>query len=395
MRKRVLRLGGLLIFMLLVYYVFHYMKQDIPSDSTTEFGAKYILSQNPYKNSFLVTTDNQGKVKNYEELPVETGVEYSYLKQLGQKVYFDGYIAKTPSYYDYDAKEVTTLPTLNKIYDVINPFSQQLFLTVNGGFAEEGLYNSGACYLTDEWICKEFENELAIRNGVMFNNKIFLYANTASPELDEDENLIIEEKILVYDLFFNLLNSYDINDDLGIKYGPIEFYQANNKLFIFATDEENGSFMMLEVDEHLNIQKKASYLETSSREREQCVPASRFSHGEDELFLEVLCNKSSEAQDYQKGLYQEDNLLLKIDLNDIENGNYKVFSYGDKRIAGFDFQNQIILLENRLYEGETIELDVYDTTFSKIGTTVVENLDSRTPTLVDISMDLIKRDSDK
>ncbi len=94
-------------------------------------------------------------------------------------------------------------------------------------------------------------------------------------------------------------------------------------------------------------------------------------------------------------MYQEDNLLLKIDLNDIENANYEVFLYGDKRMAGFDFQNQIILLENRLYEGENIELDVYDANFSKLGTTTLESLDSRTPTLVDISMDLIKKDSDK
>ncbi|BEH91458.1 MAG: hypothetical protein HFE54_00955 [Turicibacter sp.] len=395
MRKRVLQLGGLLIFIVLASYVFHQMKQGGPSDSATEFSAKYIVSQDPYNNSVLVTTDDQGRVKNYEEFPVETGIEYSYLKQLGQQVYFDGYIAKTPSFYDYDTKEITTLPTLNKIYDVINPFSQQLFLTVNGGFAEEGLYNSGACYLADEWVCKEFESELAIRNGVMFNNKIFLYANTASPELDEDDNLIIEEKILVYDLSFNLLYSCDIRDNLGINDGPIEFYHANNKLFIFGTDEENGSFMILEVDENLTIQKKVSYPETDSKEREQCVPASRFSLSDDELFLEVLCNKSSEASDYQKGLYQEDNLLLKIDLNDIENANYEVFLYGDKRMAGFDFQNQIILLENRLYEGENIELDVYDANFSKLGTTTLESLDSRTPTLVDISMDLIKKDSDK
>ncbi|MDE5977737.1 MAG: hypothetical protein K2G70_04650, partial [Turicibacter sp.] len=262
MKKKFFILCTLFMLLFMAYQIFFNIKYSNQQNVIDDFKAKYILSQHAYKSSLLVSTDIEGNVEGYEELPVETGIEHSFLKQLGNKVYFDGYIAKTPSIYDYGMKVVTTLPKLGKIYEVMNPFSQYLFLTLNGGVTNEGLYNSGACYLNNQWICKEFEQDLVIRNGVIFNDKIFLYANTAYPELDGDNHLLIDEQILVYDHLFNPISTYNVYDYLGMANSTIEFYQYDNKLFLFGTDIETGEFTIIEVEDNLSIKGKVSYPET-------------------------------------------------------------------------------------------------------------------------------------
>lgn len=394
MSKKILLLCTVFIFVLIAYQTVNKIKPSGSVESVSEFNAKYILSQHAYKSSVLVNVGRDGSIIDYEELPVETGIEHSFLKQLGNKVYFDGYIAKTPSIYDYELKQTLSLPNLNKIYEVINPFSQYLFLTLNGGFSENSLYNSGACYLNGRWICKEFEDELAIRSGVVFNNKVFLYANTASPNMDENNHLLIDEKILVYDESFNLLHTYNVYDELGMKNSSIDFYQNGNKLFLFGTDTVTGEFAIYEIEDDLIIKQRLAFSETNPEIRDYCVPASRFSNDSNELLLEILCDKSPQASDYQSGLYQEDNMILKIDLNNLSNDNYEVFLYGDKRVVGVDFEENLILLEDRINNNESIEVDVYDMDFNKVGLTNIENFDGRTPTLIDISPAVIMKDSE-
>jgi len=385
MKKNFFLISGLFASILIIFQFINHIKYSTQMDFDNEFHSKYILSQNGYRPTLLVTTDSNGGILHYEELPIEIGIEYSFLKQLENKVYFDGYVAKTPSVYDYDTKEINSLPELNKIYDVMNPFSQYPFVTLNNGFAEDGLYNSGACYFEDKWHCKEFENELVIRNGTVFNDLILLYASTATPELDENDSLLIEEKILVYDKQFNLINTYDVYDSLNMTNSTIEFHQIKDKLFLFGTDAQSGEFTILEVNEDFEIEQKQSFSETNPKIRDYCIPASRFSENKDELLLEVLCDKSPNTADYQSGVYQEDNLLLKINLNHLDEKNYNAFIFGDKRIAGVDFKEEKVFLVNRIYTEAKMLIDVYDFNFQKSGIVNFENFDGRTPTLIDIS----------
>ena len=352
-----------------------------------DFEVLQILSNDLYTPSYLLYSNGNGEIIDKVKLPKGEGVGYSVLRQTRNIVYFDSYPeTSTILSYDNQTQSLNKVGTIAHKYERINPYSENLFIVINNGFAADGeAYNSGFCYLEDSWKCFELESNLHIWNGVVFKDKIYVYANSAQPILDENKNISGEEKILIYDKNFNLLSSIDVNEDLLLARDIIYFYPYKDNLFLLGEGLNTGEFTIKQVDENLEVKTQVNYSETNSKDRNLCTPLSFFEEEEGKLYLEISCEKSKESEGYESTRYQEDNLLLKLDFDNLGSDNTPMIEIGDSRIVGVNFETNTILTQERLDKSSLNSITVYNLDFEYQRTIEVERFDNRMPTLVDIS----------
>ena len=120
-----------------------------------DFEVLQILSNDLYTPSYLLYSNGNGEIIDKVKLPKGEGVGYSVLRQTRNIVYFDSYPeTSTILSYDNQTQSLNKVGTIAQKYERINPYSENLFIVINNGFAADGeAYNSGFCYLEDSWKC--------------------------------------------------------------------------------------------------------------------------------------------------------------------------------------------------------------------------------------------------
>ena len=181
------------------------------------------------------------------------------------------------------------------------------------------------------------------------------------------------------------LSSIDVNEDLLLARDIIYFYPYKDNLFLLGEGLNTGEFTIKQVDENLDVKTQVNYSETNSKDRNLCTPLSFFEEEEGKLYLEISCEKSKESEGYESTRYQEDNLLLKLDFDNLGSDNTPMIEIGDSRFVGVNFETNTILTQERLDKSSLNSITVYNLDFEYQRTIEVERFDNRMPTLVDIS----------
>ena len=316
MKRNILRLSLLVGTVLIGCYLLKLTIGGRPK----EFSSLQIIPNDYYTRSYLVYGNSSGEIIDNQKLPKGKGVGYSSLRQVGNRVYFDAYPEiSTILTYNTQTHTLDEMATLDRKYESINPYSEQLAVMINGGFLGDGeSYRSGICYLDESWECLDLESNLHIWTGTVFKDKIYVYADAAYPQFDENDNIIREEKILIYDKGFNQIASIDVNEELNLGRDVIYFYPYQDSLFLLGEGLETGQFTILEVDEQVQVKSRLSFAETNNEARNLCTPLSFFEEDKGNLILELACDKAKGSVGYDPARVQEDNLLLKLDFNHLD-----------------------------------------------------------------------------
>lgn len=352
-----------------------------------DFSSIQIIPNDYYTRSYLVYGDSSGEIIDKVKLPKRKGVGYSSLRQTGNTVYFDAYPEiSTILTYNTQTQTLDELMTLDKKYESINPYSEQLAVIINGGFSGDGeSYRSGICYLDESWECLDLESNLHIWTGTTFKDKIYVYADAAYPQFDENDNIIREEKILIYDKEFNQVASIDVNEELNLGRDVIYFYPYQDSLFLLGEGLETGQFTILEVDEQVQVKSRLSFAETNNEARNLCTPLSFFEEDKGNLILELACDKAKGSEGYDPATVQEDNLLLKLDFNHLDSTSPAIKEIGEHRSVGVNFETDQLLTLNRVGKSSVHSVHVYNLDFEFQEVREIEKFDHRLPTLIDFA----------
>lgn len=175
MKRNILRLSLLVGTVLIGCYLLKLTIGGRPK----EFSSLQIIPNDYYTRSYLVYGNSSGEIIDNQKLPKGKGVGYSSLRQVGNRVYFDAYPEiSTILTYNTQTHTLDEMATLDRKYESINPYSEQLAVMINGGFLGDGeSYRSGICYLDESWECLDLESNLHIWTGTVFKDKIYVYAD--------------------------------------------------------------------------------------------------------------------------------------------------------------------------------------------------------------------------
>ncbi len=381
MKRNILRLSLLVGTVLIGCYLLKLTIGGRPK----EFSSLQIIPNDYYTRSYLVYGNSSGEIIDNQKLPKGKGVGYSSLRQVGNRVYFDAYPEiSTILTYNTQTHTLDEMATLDRKYESINPYSEQLAVMINGGFLGDGeSYRSGICYLDESWECLDLESNLHIWTGTVFKDKIYVYADAAYPQFDENDNIIREEKILIYDKGFNQIASIDVNEELNLGRDVIYFYPYQDSLFLLGEGLETGQFTILEVDEQVQVKSRLSFAETNNEARNLCTPLSFFEEDKGNLILELACDKAKGSVGYDPARVQEDNLLLKLDFNHLDSTSPAIKEIGEDRTVGVNFETNTLLTINRLDSSTINSVHVYNLDFDFQEIRELEKFDHRLPMLID------------
>lgn len=381
MKRNILRLSLLVGTVLIGCYLLKLTIGGRPK----EFSSLQIIPNDYYTRSYLVYGNSSGEIIDNQKLPKGKGVGYSSLRQVGNTVYFDAYPEiSTILTYNTQTHTLDEMATLDRKYESINPYSEQLAVIINGGFSGDGeSYRSGICYLDESWECLDLESNLHIWTGTVFKDKIYVYADAAYPQFDENDNIIREEKILIYDKGFNQIASIDVNEELNLGRDVIYFYPYQDSIFLLGEGLETGEFTILEVDEDVRVKSQISFTETNNEARNLCTPLSFFEEDKGNLILELACDKAKGSVGYDPAMVQEDNLLLKLDFNNLKSFSHSIKEIGEHRTVGVNFETNTLLTINRVDSSTINSVHVYNLDFDFQGIRELEKFDNRLPTLID------------
>ena len=381
MKRNILRLSLLVGTVLIGCYLLKLTIGGRPK----EFSSLQIIPNDYYTRSYLVYGNSSGEIIDNQKLPKGKGVGYSSLRQVGNRVYFDAYPEiSTILTYNTQTHTLDEMATLDRKYESINPYSEQLAVMINGGFLGDGeSYRSGISYLDESWECLDLESNLHIWTGTVFKDKIYVYADAAYPQFDENDNIIREEKILIYDKGFNQIASIDVNEELNLGRDVIYFYPYQDSLFLLGEGLETGQFTILEVDEQVQVKSRLSFAETNNEARNLCTPLSFFEEDKGNLILELACDKAKGSVGYDPARVQEDNLLLKLDFNHLDSTSPAIKEIGEHRTVGVNFETNTLLTINRLDSSTINSVHVYNLDFDFQEIRELEKFDHRLPMLID------------
>lgn len=381
MKRNILRLSLLVGTVLIGCYLLKLTIGGRPK----EFSSLQIIPNDYYTRSYLVYGNSSGEIIDNQKLPKGKGVGYSSLRQVGNRVYFDAYPEiSTILTYNTQTHTLDEMATLDRKYESINPYSEQLAVIINGGFSGDGeSYRSGICYLDESWECLDLESNLHIWTGTVFKDKIYVYADAAYPQFDENDNIIREEKILIYDKGFNQIASIDVNEELNLGRDVIYFYPYQDSIFLLGEGLETGEFTILEVDEDVRVKSQISFTETNNEARNLCTPLSFFEEDKGNLILELACDKAKGSVGYDPARVQEDNLLLKLDFNHLDSTSPAIKEIGEHRTVGVNFETNTLLTINRLDSSTINSVHVYNLDFDFQEIRELEKFDHRLPMLID------------
>ncbi len=337
-----------------------------------------LITSDPYNDeSYLIYSNSDGKIIGNKVFAEENGVSISALKQKNDIVYFGSYPQKsTIQSYNYKTHSIEKLGKISTKYENINPYSENLIITLNNGFSEDmQSYNTGFCYLERDWKCLEMESEdFIVVNGIVFNEKIFLHTVSVNPSIGNSQELV-----KIYDKDFNFLSEVSVTS-LGLEGSIVHFYKNANQLFLLGMDLISGEFSAIEVDSDLKIIDQRDYPESHPSERELCIPNAFLEQEEGLLYVELVCQKKQSST-----LSEQDNLLIKIDFDDLGNKENDILFMGNNLVRGADFSRDIILLQDgKIRSEDTNVISLYTADFQMKSSIEIEKFHTYNPTLIDI-----------
>ena len=347
--------------------------------SISEWYNKYNLLQiipfNSVQTTSYITLNNIEK-DEVKEIALENGegIAVSYLMEKDNKVYFGGYGSSNNIYqYDYTKKEIVNLGKIDSKYESINPFSQNLFISLNNGYGKDGGYNSGFCYLENKWICNDIrDSDFQIVNGAVY--KDYIYALAIPTNINDKASRIIKFNKEFEILEETYLNTYELIDNM------IYFYQYNDRLFLIGVDSLLGYLKIVEVDENLQITNIKKYNDLEALKYKTCTPYSIYEKSEGEFYIELSCESGNSSI-----IQENDNYILSINL---KLDNYISYNINNQLIKGVDFLNKIIFTQDTDWKSNSkIKFHIYDLNMNHLNTIELEQ--QKIPILIDVSSYLI------
>ena len=160
----------------------------------------------------------------------------------------------------------------------------------------------------------------------------------------------------------------------------VHFYKNANQLFLLGMDLISGEFSAIEVDSDLKIIDQRDYPESHPSERELCIPNAFLEQEEGLLYVELVCQKKQSST-----LSEQDNLLIKIDFDDLGNKENDILFMGNNLVRGADFSRDIILLQDgKIRSEDTNVISLYTADFQMKSSIEIEKFHTYNPTLIDI-----------
>ena len=98
------------------------------------------------------------------------------------------------------------------------------------------------------------------------------------------------------------------------------------------------------------------------------------------LYVELVCQKKQSST-----LSEQDNLLIKIDFDDLGNKENDILFMGNNLVRGADFSRDIILLQDgKIRSEDTNVISLYTADFQMKSSIEIEKFHTYNPTLIDI-----------
>jgi len=346
-----------------------------------DFDILQLAPRDGYDKSYLVYNDASGKITSKYTLNSKDSISYGNLIQDRNEVYFSNNYIYNESIisYDYNSNKM-----VNKLdftadngrgYENMNPFSEYPIVIQNIGLADKiEEYTKSIClYLDNNWKCHENTNRLVYNNAIVHNGLIYAYLTDWQPNFDQDA-------LYVYDVDFNLINQVNIYEKYGMDQGEMILYPSKSGLLLIGLTDYS-SLTITKIDNNLNVLEKVNYEQTDG-----CLNAelsSYFKKDDYNIYIQMYCSTGNVENSLEVS-----NKLVLFNPEDISI-KPSVYLLGNKDVAGINFKDNYLFLNDRTSRKEESNIAIYDLDFNYIKNITFERVRNSITRVVDINKKLI------